>query len=107
MRRWIAVGLLLGASSACGNPQKQLAEGDEPIAALTATVLSRRYDAEFWKGQAHAQTTVWSIALQYCLTEHRRKLREHPTCRPVLVTAVELAKAASQRTTSSPPSQRN
>lgn len=61
-------------------------------AGLEARVQSKRYDKLYWRAQALNGTAVWSVALRYCLTDHRRKLERQPNCRTVLRTAVELVR---------------
>jgi hypothetical protein len=80
-------------------------EGDEPIAALEACVRSVRYDAAYWRGKAVHRTAVWSIAVQYCLTDHRRKLAQQPNCRSVLQTAVDLTRELRATRRSEPSSE--
>ncbi len=72
-----AVALLL---SACGPSQEKLANGDDPIAALRATVESSRYGAKYWTEQMTTATELWTKAVAYCEpAEHA----DYPNCKTV------------------------
>lgn len=58
-------GLVLG----CGQPSaEQVANGDDPIAALRSPVRSSRYDGGFWNREAQQETELWREAVEYCRT---------------------------------------
>lgn len=62
---------------ACGPTQEQLANGDDPIAALGATVESSRYGEQYWKEQKAAASEIWQQAISYCEpSEHAN----YPNC---------------------------
>lgn len=68
------------AVAACGGSQEELANGDDPIAALGSTVKSSRYGPAYWKEQLEAESTVWKEALAYCAdAEHAN----YPNCETV------------------------
>lgn len=81
--------LLSAAVTACSSPERRIAEGEEPIAALQVNHPSRRYDAAFWEGQARGRTALWSIALQFCETEGK-DLGTHPNCAGVIAADARL-----------------
>ena len=87
MRRVIHRGLIAALSAAltaCGSgADRRIAEGDEPMQALQVRHLSRRYNVEFWREQARAETAMWSVALQFCTTAGR-DTDAHPNCAAVL-----------------------
>ena len=62
MRQLFALPLALSALlvSACGPSQEQLANGDDPIAALGSTVESSRYGAKYWTEQMNAASDLVS-----------------------------------------------
>lgn len=65
---------------ACGPTQEELANGDDPIASLGATVRSHRYGEQYWKEQRDSHTEPWQRALAYCEpAEHA----SYPNCEVV------------------------
>lgn len=82
MRQLFALLLALSALllSACGPSQEQLANGDDPIAALGSTVESSRYGAKYWTEQMNAASDTWKQAVAYCEpAEHA----DYPNCKTV------------------------
>ena len=66
--------------SACGPSQEELANGDDPIAALRSTAESSRYGAKYWIEQMTAATELWTQAVAYCEpAEHA----DYPNCETV------------------------
>ena len=65
---------------ACGPSQEELADGDDPLAALESTVESSRYGARSWTEQMTAKTQVWAAALAYCEPTERA---DHANCKTV------------------------
>ena len=76
-----AVVLLL---TGCKPSQEDIANGDDPVAALSATVRSTRYDAPYWAEQRRTQTPVWRQATALCTAE---RAPQHPNCQPVIANA--------------------
>lgn len=65
--RLIVLAALLGSlATACGPTEEQIANGDDPIAALGSTVKSSRYGATYWTEQMKGDTDVWKEAVAYC-----------------------------------------
>jgi hypothetical protein len=58
--------------------QAELADGDDPIATLTADVRSTRYGAAYWTQQSDSNTETWRKAKEYCarsgVTAHGQKV---------------------------------
>jgi hypothetical protein len=82
MRQLNALPLALATLllSACGPSQEQLANGDDPIAALGSTVESSRYGAKYWTEQMNAASDTWTRAIAYCEpAEHA----DYPNCKTV------------------------
>ena len=75
--------LLAAALAACNTPDRRIAEGEEPIAALQVRHRSRRYNTAYWATQARASTALWAIALQFCRSEGR-DLAAYPNCASVI-----------------------
>ena len=65
MRR-TALAFAVSAIASCSPSPEGLANGDDPIAALSSTVRSSRYGLNYWVEQRDAKTEVWSRALSYC-----------------------------------------
>lgn len=62
----VAALTLLGA---CTRSPQQVAEGDDPLTALTSSVASTRYNQGFWREHAHADSapgSLWGKAVAYC-----------------------------------------
>jgi hypothetical protein len=77
--RTVAAAVAL-AFSACGPSQEDLANGDDPVAALASTVESSRYGSKFWNEQMTSRTDVWTAALDYCEPAQRA---DYPNCNTV------------------------
>ncbi len=52
--------------SACGPSPEELANGDDPIAALGSTAESSRYGSKYWTEQMTAASEIWTEAVVYC-----------------------------------------
>lgn len=69
MRRRLTAALLVHAAAlgACARSQQQVADGDDPLAALTSSVASTRYTDGYWREQARTDSAGrWAKALAYC-----------------------------------------
>lgn len=82
---WAAlVALSAGVVGACQPKPEDVANGDEPIAALEAPVRSSRYDGPYWQQQRLAGSDVWRRAVETCSPE---RAAQRPNCEPVLANA--------------------
>jgi hypothetical protein len=91
---WIFLAAILLIS--CGPSQEELANGDDPIAALGSTVGSSRYGLNYWVEQRDQETDVWARALVYCEPAERAN---YPNCEIVReVRATEPGKVVDPRT---------
>ncbi len=61
----LAVSLLV-CLAGCQPTQELLANGADPIAALSSTVESSRYGPKYWSEQMTAASEIWKEALEYC-----------------------------------------
>jgi hypothetical protein len=78
----LAFGLFLaGAAAGCQPTAADIADGDDPLEALTAGVLSTRYDGRYWLHQRSATPEVFGPALTYCKAH---SLAERPNCQAVM-----------------------
>jgi hypothetical protein len=75
---WILIGAVLLIS--CGSSQEELANSDDPIAALESTASSSRYGLNYWVEQRDQETDIWSRALAYCEPAERAN---YPNCETV------------------------
>ncbi len=69
---------------ACGPSQEELANGEDPIAALESTVHSSRYGSAYWREQLEADSAVWKEARAFCADAQRA---DYPNCKTVRSTA--------------------
>jgi hypothetical protein len=66
------LGILAAAAAlaACRPSPQQVADGDDPLAALTVSAESKRYNSGYWREQARADSagpsSLWARALAYC-----------------------------------------
>lgn len=61
--------VLLCTVASCKSKQDQqadLANGDDPLQALTANVQSTRYGTAYWTQQSDSNTETWRKAKEYC-----------------------------------------
>ena len=81
MNRNIALVVLAGLwAMACGPSQEEIANGDNPIAALGSTVQSSRYGPAYWREQLQADSALWKEALAFCADSQRA---DYPNCQSV------------------------
>ena len=72
---------LAGATVGCQPTEADIANGDDPIGALTVAALSTRYDGPYWLHQRSAVPGVFGRALTYCKAQ---SLTERPNCQAVM-----------------------
>jgi len=94
--RPVVAGLGLAALllAGCGQPSAEdLANGDDPMAALRSPVRSARYDGAYWNREAVQSTDLWQNAVAYCRTPGNSAA---PNCQTVglVLSTIELEKAA-------------
>ena len=77
----VLAALLFSALTGCAPSQEELADGDDPLAALTAEVPSTRYDGPYWMAQYQTGRDLFDEAVRYCMEEAQRG---RPNCAPVL-----------------------
>ena len=88
----VTAGLLGACSKATA---EELANGDDPLAALRSPVRSARYDGAFWNREAVQDTRLWHDAVDYCRTPGNSAA---PNCQTVglVLSTIELEKAARE-----------
>jgi hypothetical protein len=62
---------------ACGQSPEDLANGDDPVAALEASAPSTRYDSAYWANEAQSGSQLWTQAVEKCSDE---KFATTPNC---------------------------
>ena len=77
----LAATLVLGG---CAPKPEDVANGDDPIKALTVSVRSTRYEGPYWSEQRRMRSATWQQAVAYCTPD---RVREHPNCEPVVANA--------------------
>lgn len=73
----VALALL---TAGCAKDNSAVANGDDPLAALTVPVPSDRYNSSFWTQKSRADTALWTQAVAYC---EGKTDGDHPNCAPV------------------------
>jgi hypothetical protein len=58
--------VLLASALGCGPSPEELANGDDPLRALEASVRSEKYDAAFWAEEARSASSQWNQAIEKC-----------------------------------------
>lgn len=94
--RSLSAAALAAAVFACGGATPQeLADGDDPLAALRSTARSARYDGSFWVAEAEARTRLWSAAIATCQGSDNATL---PNCQTVgfVLSTLELEREAQE-----------
>jgi hypothetical protein len=87
-RLWggLAVGFVLVVVG-CGDTDEDIANGDDPMRALTVARRSERYGSTYWTQTGVADSALWAQAVAYCAG---KASGDHPNCDAVhQVQAVE------------------
>jgi hypothetical protein len=71
-------------SSCRGAGDAAIANGDDPLAALTVDVESTRYTTRYWSTQADSNPTLWSKAQAYCEQQRAASSGQKVNCGAVL-----------------------
>lgn len=78
--RYAIVPLAALLLTGCSKTQEEIANGDDPIAALEATMPSARYTDAYWMQQAETTPARYAEAVQVC---EGADLGERPNCATV------------------------
>jgi hypothetical protein len=84
----VAAALSLGCKSA-QDQAADVANGDDPLKALTVDVASTRYGTAYWTQQSDSNTPTWQKAKAYCGTNGVTAQGEKVNCGPVMATRYE------------------
>ena len=80
------------AVAACRNAPENVADGDDPIAALKVTAQTTRYTQGYWIAQMNsaepARKQRWAEAFAYCRRPDLEVDGAKPNCREVMSAAV-------------------
>jgi hypothetical protein len=79
--------LALAACTSKGQQEADIANGDDPIAALGANVESTRYGTAYWAQQSDSNTSVWQQAKDYCAKNGVTGQGQKVNCGAVLTVA--------------------
>jgi len=71
----VALTCLLAAG--CVDTEEEIANGDDPLRALTVAHRSDRYTSTYWTQKSSADSTLWAQAVAYC---EGRESGDHPNC---------------------------
>ncbi len=84
----IALAVLAGAAACRTAAETDVANGDDPIAALEAHVPSTRYERPYWhqvaQGKTAADSALWRRAVETCRSV---EATQRPNCTAVQMTA--------------------
>jgi hypothetical protein len=78
--RWIGWAALAVALASCRPSAEDLADGEDPLAALASPAESARYDGPYWLREAHRNSRTWQAAKTFC---GKAGARELPNCHAV------------------------
>lgn len=67
-------------SGACGESDAGIANGDDPLRALSVAHHSDRYGSTYWTQKSSADSALWAEAVAYC---EGRTSGAHPNCEAV------------------------
>jgi hypothetical protein len=76
----LTLAALLLPAAACAPTQQQIADGHDPLRALTSAADSRLYDLAFWARVERAGGPLWRQAVAFC-APHAESA--YPNCRSV------------------------
>ena len=83
---------------ACGRSDKEsgttdadVANGNDPLRALTVSVLSTRYTAAYWQTTAEQDRQLWQQAVSYCDAQRSAAQGSKPNCSAVYDAQFEIA----------------
>jgi hypothetical protein len=86
LRRPLGLALALPlalALLACAPAPAEIADGDDPLAALKSPAPTSRYREPFWAQQSHRHTPLWRDALAFCKTGDN--IARYPNCAHVRI----------------------
>ena len=96
-RRLISL-VMIAACSACGRsenaggaPGADVANGDDPLVALTVPVQSTRYTSTYWQTRAGQDPALWQQAVSYCDAQRSAVQGTKPNCGAVYDAQFEIA----------------
>ncbi len=78
--RRVSANLAIGLASialGCADADEAIANGDDPLRALTVAHRSDRYGSTFWTQTSTADPALWAQAMAYCEGSTRG---DHPNC---------------------------
>ncbi len=61
----------------CRDSNEAIANGDDPLLALTVPHRSERYTTTYWTQKSASDTTLWRQAVEYC---EDKAEGDHPNC---------------------------
>ena len=61
----------------CRENEADIANGDDPLRALTVAHKSERYTTSYWTQKSVSDTTLWADAVEYC---EDKTEGDHPNC---------------------------
>ena len=77
---WPTILLLTMTVVGCIESDAAVAEGDDPLMALTVPHRSERYGTTYWTQKSMGDADLFATAVEYCAD---RNDGDHPNCEPV------------------------
>jgi hypothetical protein len=74
---WLRPALLVLAVLGCSPSDEEIANGDDPIAALAVPHKSERYTSSYWTQKSIRDKQLYAQAVEYCKDKNDG---EHPNC---------------------------
>ena len=96
VRLTVAAAAMLAACSRSSDKESgaadaDIANGNDPLRALTGSAQSTRYISTYWQTQAEQNRLVWNQAVRYCETQRSAVQGAKPNCAAVFSAQFEIA----------------
>jgi hypothetical protein len=91
----IGLVIVLASATACHRgdaaADADVANGDDPLKALTVATPSTRYTSTYWQTRASAADALWPKAVSYCEAQRSAASGARPNCAAVYSAQFEIA----------------
>ena len=81
----------LGACDRSSGGDADVANGNDPLRALTVSAQSTRYTSTYWQTQAEQNQVLWERAVSYCKDQRSAAQGAKPNCAAVYSAEFEIA----------------
>lgn len=76
---WTTLAVLCLTAAGCRENAADIANGDDPLRALTVPVRSERYTTTYWTQVSIRDAELWTQAVAYC----EDRIMDYPNCEAV------------------------